>query len=432
MKKLQKKLIVTTFLLGIAFGVFATDGYFSTGYGTQNKGYAGAGLAYFETSLINGNPAGLVQLGKTFQVGLALFNPNREYTVFGNPSGMQGTFGLAPGTVKSSSRAFPIPHFGANWILKNEKTALSFAFFANGGMNTDYENRTYHDQSSATTGVNLEQMFGGLSASHQFNETHSLGVTLLLALQRFEAEGLSNFANFSIDRNNLTGRGVDISTGIGFKIGYMGNWFDRFTFSAVYQSKILMSEFDDYRGLFAEQGDFDIPSSWTISVAYDITDELKIMADVKQINYSEVNSVGNPFNPQTLSPQLPSGAANPNFKPLGSDESSGFGWDDIMVYKLGLSYKLRDDLVFRLGFSHNENPISDSEVLFNILAPGVIENHFSLGFSKNVGKKGNKIHFAFIHALNESVKGPNPLEIPNQQNIKLEMNQFNFELGFSF
>ena len=45
---------------------FATDGYFSLGYGTKSKGMAGAGVAMYSNSLIGGNPAGLVFLVKKF------------------------------------------------------------------------------------------------------------------------------------------------------------------------------------------------------------------------------------------------------------------------------------------------------------------------------------------------------------------------------
>ncbi len=85
-------LIVAT--LFISTQTMATDGYFSAGYGTINKGFAGAGIAFYQGSLINGNPAGAAFLGNKYQFGIDLFNPNRQYTVTGNPSGMEGTFGL--------------------------------------------------------------------------------------------------------------------------------------------------------------------------------------------------------------------------------------------------------------------------------------------------------------------------------------------------
>ena len=86
---------------------------------------------------------------------------------------------------------------------------------------------------------------------------------------------------------------------------------------------------------------------------------------------------------------------------------------------------------FRIGYSFGEQPIPDSEVMFNILAPGVIEQHITFGFSRKFcGKK--EISFAVMHALTNNVEGDNPMEMPGRQMFDLEMNQWEFSLGFSF
>ncbi len=207
-----------------------------------------------------------------------------------------------------------------------------------------------------------------------------------------------------------------------------------------------MSEFDDYKGLFAEQGDFDIPSNFTVGVAYKLTEKLAIMADYKRINYTDVASVSNPMDPMALAPAFPnpdgSFTPNPNQVPLGSDDGSGFGWEDINVYKIGLEANNNSGWTFRGGFSHADQPVPESEVIFNILAPGVIENHITLGCSKQLGNSGSAFHIAMVYALPASVKGYNPMDfdpqqamqgnmVPNQM-IELEMNQFELELAFTF
>jgi hypothetical protein len=37
-----------------------------------------------------------------------------------------------------------------------------------------------------------------------------------------------------------------------------------------------------------------------------------------------------------------------------------------------------------------------------------------------------------IRAFSKTVTGPNPLEVPGKQTISLTMDQWDFELGFSF
>lgn len=442
--KMRSKLLVSASLLlaGIISSqtASATDGYFSLAYGTQNKGMAGAGIAWYKNSLINGNPASLVKLGGQYQFGINMFSPNREYTVSGNPSGMPGTFGLAPGTVESDSKTFFMPTFGANWML-NEKSSFSVAVYGNGGMNTDYAPKNgfgTFGMPDADTGVDLGQMFLNLSYAYQVSEKHSFGVTAIAAYQYFEAKGIAAFGMMSSDATKLSDNGHDSAFGMGFKLGYLGQLTDKLSVGASYQTMVYMSEFDDYAGLFAEQGDFDIPSTWTVGLAYQPNENWVFAADYKRIDYTDIASVSNKMEV----PQLPTGAPNPKFSPLGTDKGSGFGWEDINVYKIGAEYAGIDTWTLRAGYSHCDQPVQKSEVMFNILAPGVMQDHITLGCSKVLSEKGNALHFAFVYAPQNSVKGYNPMDfdaeqamlgkmVPNQT-IEIKMSQIELEIAYSF
>lgn len=394
--------------------VKATDGYFGVGYGAQNKGLAGAGIAWYQNSLINGNPAGHVFLGKQYQVGVGFFNPNREYTI--GSGSTSSAFPLAPGTVKSDSKLFLMPSMGANWMI-NEKSSFSATLFGNGGMNTDYPTMTFGDTSSETTGVDLGQMFLGLTYSRKIAEKHSFGVTALLAYQYFEAKGVGTFGamGMSSDPTKLTGNGHDSGFGYGIKFGYMGELAEGLHLGASYQTMLYMSEFDDYAGLFAEQGDFNIPSTWTVGLAYELNKDWAVMADYKRINYTDVAAVSNPLDFSTL---------------LGNDNGSGFGWKDINVLKFGVEFAGIDTWTFRGGYSHCDQPIQKSEVMFNMLAPGVIEDHITMGCSKTLGDSGKALHMALVYALPASVKGSNPMD--PSQSIEIKMNQIEVEIAFTF
>jgi long-chain fatty acid transport protein len=428
--KMTSKLLVSASLIlaGLITSqtASATDGYFSLAYGTQNKGMAGAGIAWYKNSLINGNPASLVKLGGQYQFGVNMFNPNREYTVSGNPSPMPA-FGLRPGTVESDSKIFFIPNFGANWML-NEKSSFSVSMYGNGGMNTDYApaglDGTFH--SPGKTGVDLGQMFLNFSYAYQVSEKHSFGVTAIAAYQYFEAKGIANFGGMSSDATKLTDNGHDNAFGMGFKLGYLGQLSEKLSIGASYQTMVYMSKFDDYAGLYAEQGKFDIPSTWTIGLAYEANENWVFAADYKRINYTNIASVSNKMQV----PQLGDGSMNPKFSPLGTDNGSGFGWEDINVIKLGTEYAGIENWTLRAGYSHCDQPINKSEVMFNILAPGVVQDHITLGCSKVLSDKGNALHLAFVYALENSVKGANPMD--PAQTIEIKMSQIEFEIAYSF
>ena len=164
------------------------------------------------------NPAGMVFVGTRIDLGLSVFNPNREYSVKGTPA---GGFGLEPGTVESDSRWFLIPSFGANKML-NENNSLGISIFGNGGMNTDYDKRTFGDPSSSLTGVDLMQLFIAPTYAIKLHPKHAVGISAILAYQSFEAKGLRGFGGFSSDPSNLTNNDHDSSYGYGARIGYLG------------------------------------------------------------------------------------------------------------------------------------------------------------------------------------------------------------------
>jgi long-chain fatty acid transport protein len=175
----------------------------------------------------------------------------------------------------------------------------------------------------------------------------------------------------------------------------------------------------DYAGLFAEQGGFDVPANWSIGIAIMPNESWIIAADVQQIFYSDIASIGNPMLPNLMQ------------APLGADGGAGFGWEDVTVYKIGAQYQASDSWTLRAGYAHNNQPIPESEVLFNILAPGVIQDHATVGVSTLLSPK-TKFHFSLMRAFSNSVEGANPLEAPGQQTIKLTMDQWEGEIGFSF
>lgn len=394
----------------------ATNGYFSHGYGTADKALAGAGVALPQDALAAAtNPAGLAFLGHRYDAGLAFFSPDRHYTITGAPSGFPGTLGLVPGEVRSDSRLFFIPHFGAVWDLGGSTAGL--AIYGHGGMNTDWPTATFY--ASSPTGVDLSQLFIAPTWAKRIGDKHAFGVTALFAYQRFEIQGVASFAPFSADPAHLSNNGHDDSLGFGFKVGYLGRLSPRFSIGASYQSKMSMGDFSDYAGLFAEQGGFDIPATWTAGVAIGISSSVTLLLDVQETLYSDVTSIGAPLLPNLVT------------APLGSDGGAGFGWQDETTYKLGLQIDGGGDWIWRLGVSDTEQPIPSSEVLFNILAPGVVEAHYTAGFTRRLGTS-RTVNLAVMYAPSVEVAGANPLEVPGLQTIGLELSEWDLELSFSW
>src|SRR4051794_3578385 len=103
----MRKIILAFAVLALASPLFATNGYFMHGIGTSSKALAGATTALPQEALdADTNPAAGVFVNNGYSLSLAIFNPDRQYTITGSPTGYPQTFGLTPGTVASKSKYF--------------------------------------------------------------------------------------------------------------------------------------------------------------------------------------------------------------------------------------------------------------------------------------------------------------------------------------
>ncbi len=377
------------------------------------------------------NPAGMVLQGDRLDVGLALFAPMRSYTVTGTPSG--GGFSLANGTFDSENELFVIPQYGQNWML-NEESSIGVSVYGNGGMNTEWPGSGpgTGPYLAGTAGVDFSQLFIATTYSRKFSDSASWGISGIIAYQRFEATGVGSFAGFSLDPANLSNNGTDSATGFGVRLGVQGEITSGVTLGFAYQPKIDMGEFDDYAGLFAEKGDFDIPSNYTLGLAWHINDKSVFVVDIQQINYSDVAAVANP-----IASLQPGGSCDPTPPPpgvgagcLGGSSGAGFGWKDMTIYKLGYEWQSSDAWTWRVGYSMTDQPIPETEVLFNILAPGVVEEHITFGFTRALANNSD-LNFALMVAPSVSVSGPNAFDAPGTQTVEIEMDQYELAFGYS-
>lgn len=396
----------------------ATDGYFAHGYGVKSQGMGGVGIALPQDAIAAAtNPAGMGLIGDRFDVGVTWFRPIRESEIVGNGGGADGTYKA------NDTKNFIIPEFGYNKVI-NDQLSLGVSVYANGGMNTDYNRAIplFDMRGQNKAGIDMAQLFIAPTVAWKINENHTVGASINLAYQRFEAKGLQNFVGSSSSPSNLTNRGHDHAYGAGLHLGWIGKVNDAVTLGATYQTKTYMTKFDKYKGLFAEQGDFDVPEQYGLGIAVKTTPKLTIAADVQRINYSDVDSVGNSIS-NMFAGNL-----------LGSNNGAGFAWRDVTAYKLGASYAWDETLTLRAGYNHSSQPIRKSETMFNMLAPGVVQDHLTLGATWTLPNK-SELSFAYMHAFEKKVRGEN--SIPGtygggDANLKMHEDSLGIAYGWNF
>ena len=393
MKKISLRVTAVAVAALAATSAFATDGYFSHGYGMKAKGMGGASVAVTNSGFAGANnPALAAFAGGRVDLGIDLFKPSRGV--------VEGDGNVED---KSGSNSFLVPEFSYNSKI-SDKIFGGVSVYGNGGMNTDYQTGAIASLfDTGKTGIDLQQLIIAPTVAYQVSESASFGVSPLIVYQKFKAQGLTAFASnsYSAHPNNVNDQGSDSSSGVGFRIGYFSKISPELDIGLAYAPKIKMSKFSKYQGLFAQDGNFDIPENYTIGLAFQAKPNLKFAVDYQRINYSDVPSIGNPST--NLLQWLRSGGAAPQYR-LGAAEGTGFGWSSIDVIKIGAEWQHSSKVTFRVGYNHSTSPITGRDVTFNIIAPGVTTEHYTLGGTYLIDKDA-ELTWAFMYAPKKTVSG---------------------------
>lgn len=423
---MRLRTLVTSITLLCCGTASATNGYFSHGYGMKAKGRGGTSMALAGDGFGGANnPATMVMSGDRLDLGLDVFDPERSASRSGFGPGLDGS-------IYSGRTLFAIPEFGYNRMVR-DNLAIGVSVFGNGGMNTDYPGGQFNCGQgpanmlcgSGSLGVDLTQLIIAPTASYAFTANQSIGIAPQFAVQRFSAKGLQAFSQtpgLSSDPANVTNRGAELSHGYGVRVGYFARVTPSFSVGAAYASKISMSRFSRYDGLFAEGGKFDIPANYSLGVAWTPTATMNVALDYERIQYSGVPSVSN----RSLVPY-----------PLGANNGPGFGWHDVKVWKLGVEYATSDRWTWRAGLNHGSNPIQSADVTFNIVAPGVVTNHLTLGFTHTM-RSGGELTVAYMHAFSKTAQGASILPVfmggapAGQERISMHQNSIGISYGRRF
>ncbi|MEP7096129.1 MAG: hypothetical protein ABI748_00580 [Dokdonella sp.] len=211
--------------------------------------------------------------------------------------------------------------------------------------------------------------------ARDWGDRGSIRLTGVLAYQRFASIGLGTTVadawappppRFG-ESSYGAGARVDVSSALG----------DGLRWNLGYQSRVGMGAFANYRGVFADPGDFDIPASATASVSYALTPQFAMDIGVQRVMYSAIT----PFTSANLPTRF--------LALLGDGSSPVFAWRDLNVYSVG--WTLRDAGIgnVMLRYTTRQQPIPTSSLLANALASATANDMISLGWSRAFGVRSN-------------------------------------------
>lgn len=256
---------------------------------------------------------------------------------------------------------------------KQANTHVAFSIAS--GMVSDTPSRL-PDQSASTLGVpqsGVERTVVTPSLIQQWDDGSSAKLSAVLAYQRFATLGLGMTQTQGDVMPATWAEAGNTSYGAGARVDVGGPLSERLHWGAAYQSHVGMDSFQNYRGVFADPGDFDIPANASVALSYALTPTFGVDFGVQRVMYSQIT----PFT----SPSLPT-----RFLALLGDSSSPvFAWRDLTVYSLG--WTVHDDDIgnLELRYTTRQQPLPTSVLLEHALAPDTANDMVSVGWSRAVG-----------------------------------------------
>ena len=360
----------------------ANNGDQMIGVNAMQWGRAGAVVAKpLETGTVFVNPAGLVTIPLNefrVDVGLGLIKPD------GKVNG-----------VKSESDQFLAPAITMAQ-RSSKKLVLGIGVGGLAGLGVEFQ-----DAFPALPGdqyFKTEKKFMKIAPglAYRINDQWSVGAALNIDRQ----EVTLNNPMFTLPMES--GYGYGVAAGVIYKHS------ERFQFGVAYTSRQHMEPLEWNTAAGRYSATFDVPAFMGAGIAWNPSNSLLLEFDIKRIWFSET------FD--HLSLETPAG----NMK-------LQFGWEDQMVYALGVEKQMSNKLVLRAGFNYGRSPIGSEDVDNNIGSLAIAEKHLSIGLTHDISDK-LAMSASFVRTRN------NELISSSGSGTRLEMQQdfLHLQVGYQY
>lgn len=375
----------------------AAQGIFLTGVGPVNQSMASAAVAapLDAAGALAWNSATISGLAQSeLEIGLGLVLPTS--TISSQVPGLAGETTGEPGVSPVPTMAFVAKDDCSPWTW-------GVGIYGIGGFSTNFPASSLAGNPNP---ILLPQPLGigrvysqaeiyqvAPTISYALTERLSVGCALDVDLAHAQADPLFLAPpNFALGQFTYgPGSGSRYAWGVGFQLGayYIAdsNWRFGLSYKSNQWFEPLRFNSNDQAGNpVLTKVSFDLPAVVSAGASYAGFPGWLYAIDVRWFDYD--NAAG--------------------FKGSGyqADGSvAGLGWNGVVGVANGLQYALTDCLTVRMGYLFIDNPVPDSQTMFN-LGTSLIMQHFATVGATYQIRDNFSAHVAYTHGFNASISGP--------------------------
>jgi long-chain fatty acid transport protein len=380
-------------LISAVLPAHAQMGILLTGAGPVNRSMGGAsvGAPLDASGALYWNPASMSALpSSSIDFGVEALVPQTRIS--------SSIVGLSSGSDRGDDGAFAIPSMALVYKEDGSPITYGLGVFTIGGFGTNYPASTTNPILTPPAAGGLGSIYANLAVlqltpniSYQVTDRLSIGVGPTLTLATLAADPLF-LTTPNSNGSYPTGTHGQLTWGGGFQVGAFYKLDDGWNLGASVKSQQWTDAFhwDTVNQFGAPRPQaafrFDIPMIVSLGVGYTGFDRWTLAADVRYVDYHNA-------------PGFDQGG----FGPTGA--AQGLGWRSIFALSLGAQYQMTDRFSVRMGYSYNQDPISDAQTSFNVASSTILEHTIYCGFSYHVSD-ALSVSLAYAHGFQNSISGP--------------------------
>ena len=258
--------------------------------------------------------------------------------------------------------------------------------------------------SSGSLGLERRLVSPGLL--HRLNDKQLVGVSAVFVTQSYGVSRLGMQSYSQSLPNNLSSSIYDpyqeTGYGAGVNLALSSEITDGVTLDAGFQSRINMNEFNNYRGVYSQPADLDIPARARLGLAFQASDKSWLNVSVERVLYSEVGAFASHNLPGRF------------LSLLGDSTSPSFSWDDLTVYSVGWAWADNKGTSWHVDFSTRSQPSPSSRILSQAIDADMAQNAMTIGYSRRVSMS-SRFNVNAAYAPAEYAFGGNVLGVTTDQ-----------------
>ena len=403
----------------LAFG----SGFSIYEHGSKAAAMGGAFIAQAnDASAVYFNPAGITGLnGINVQLGLTVIQPQAYFV---------GPTDIDPNLYSpAKEEIFYIPNFYATYKI-TDKLSAGLGFFVPFGLGSDWGQDWVGRVLATNSDVQVMELNPVIAYKILDNLSLAVGFEYGMASVTLEKSAYLGYALDSYAEFKMEGE----TTGMGFNVGLQYKPIDKLTLGLMYRHEMTL-DFEDgdatfdrptinpavdayVEGLLPDtKGDATIvlPARIGLGIAYDFTDQLTAEFDYYQINWSSYDKL------TITTVDSINGAKEQTVKK---------GYENKASLRLGLEYRLNDQVAFRAGYLRDPHVVPDKYVEPDL--PEGDRNLYSIGAGYKVAGISIDAYYIYLTQDDRVIKNSEVEDMPFNGKYKSQGHLYGLSLGYSF